>query len=294
MDIAKEYRDITADYEDFLSEFKRVLEKILSRNEIPTAFAIHGRYKTLNSIVEKIDSKRFRVKQSIKELNDLVGLRIVLLFPEYKDKVVEILSSEFKVLNNLSKSNQNLDRFGYSSIHLILGIKDEWAKTPDWQNHTDKRVEVQIRTLSEHIWAETSHTLFYKREENTPNELNRDLYRLSALLEIVDDKLQSLKSKVEEYKQDILQAPYSKILKLDLNSETFRRVMSENSKGVYNMNDYKNKALSSIIEKDYNILNVNIFHDLIANKIDLNELNTDGYVEKVIEILEEYKKSFNQ
>lgn len=285
MNTEKEYREIIDDYEDFLNEFIRVLDKILARHKIPTAFGIYGRLKSLDSIIEKITSERFDIKKSVTELNDLVGLRIVLLFPEFKDKVVEILTSEFKLLNDPYGLNQTPDKFGYSSIHLILTIKDEWTKTPDWENHKNKKAEIQIRTLSEHIWAETSHSLFYKREENIPNILNRDLFRVSALLEVVDEKLQNLKNKIEEHFKFILNAPYDEILKLDLNSETFRRVMLKNSNGIYNLNDYKNKILSSKVEKDYNILNVNILDSLIANKIDLNEMDCETYIDKVIELL---------
>lgn len=289
MDIQKEYHEIIEDYKDFLKEFQRIVEKILLRNKIPIAFGISGRPKSLDSIIEKKSSERFEIKKSITELNDLVGIRIVLLFPEYKDKVVEILTSEFDALNSPKKSIQNPDQFGYSSVHLILKIKDEWAKTPDWENHTDKKIEVQIRTLSEHIWAETSHSLFYKREENIPNIITRDLYKLSALLEIVDDKLQYIKNKVEEHFKYILTTKYENILSLDLNSETFRRVMIENSNGLYDLNDYKNKVLSSKVEKDYNILNVDVLDGLIAGKIDLTEINTSEYIEKVFELLENEK-----
>ncbi len=291
MDLTVEYSKIIDDYKDFLNEFKRVVEKILVKNNIPTAFEVYGRLKSLDSINEKFTSERFEIKKSITELNDLVGIRIVLLFPEFKDKVVEVLTTEFELLNDPTKSNQSPDKFGYSSIHLILKIKDEWVKTPDWENHQNKRAEIQVRTISEHIWAETSHSLFYKREENIPKAINRDLFRVSALLEVVDEKLQNLKDKVEKHFKYILEAPYEEILTQDLNSETFRRVMLQNSNGLYNLNDYKNKILSSTIEKDYNILNVNILDNLIANKIDLSGIDTDTYIQKVIEILEADKLS---
>ncbi|MBX7225670.1 MAG: RelA/SpoT domain-containing protein [Chitinophagales bacterium] len=293
MTFEKEYSTIIDDYKDFLNEFKRIIEKILVRHNIPTAFGIYGRAKTLDSINEKIMSDRFEIKKSVTELNDLVGIRIVLLFPEFKEKVVEILSKEFKLLNDPYKSIQSPDKFGYSSIHLIIAIKDEWTKTPDWENHKNKKAEIQIRTLSEHIWAETSHSLFYKREENIPNILNRDLFRLSALLEVVDEKLQNLKDKIEEHFNFILEAPYEEILNQDLNSETFKRVMLQNSKGIYSLNDYKNKVLSSKIEKDYNILNVKFLDNLIANKIDLTDLDSDTYIRKVIEILDADKLNYD-
>lgn len=294
MDLKKEYVEIIEDYKDFLSEFKRVIEKLLLRNKIPTAFGIYGRAKSIDSIMEKIDSERFEIKDSITELHDLVGIRIVLLFPELKDKVVEVLMSEFEIINDPKKSSKSPDKFGYSSIHLILQIKDEWAKTPDWENHQNKKVEIQVRTLSEHIWAETSHSLFYKREENIPNALNRDLFRVAALLEVVDEKLQNLKNKVETHFNFIIYAPYNEILKQDLNSETFKRVMLQNSNGIYDLNDHKNKILSSKIEKEYNILNVNILDELIAHKIKLTNIDSDTYVANVIEILEAYKMTYNK
>lgn len=285
MNIEKEYRELIEDYRDFLKEFKRIVEKILVRHEIPIAFGISGRPKTFDSINEKISSERFVIKESVTELNDLVGLRIVLLFPEFKNKVVEILSTEFKLLNDPQKSTQSPDKFGYSSIHLILGIKDEWTKTPGWENHLNKKIEVQVRTLSEHIWAETSHSLFYKKE-GIPNVISRDLYKLSALLEVVDDSLKHLKSKVEQHFKYIIEAPYDEILKLDLNAETFRRVMMENSKGIYALNDYRNKVLSSRIEKDFDIYRAKFLDDLIKGKIDLLDITAEQYIEKVIKILE--------
>src|SRR5690606_6286322 len=131
---------------------------------------------------------------------------------------------EFKLIEPYDPEVIIADKFGYSSAHLVLGVKDDWLKTPDWEDHLDKKVEVQIRTLSEHIWAETSHSLFYKREENIPTVISRDLYRLAALLEVVDEKMQGIKDSVESHFEYIRKCPYQEILTMDLNPETFRRV----------------------------------------------------------------------
>jgi hypothetical protein len=197
-------------------------------------------------------------------------------------------------VKNSTLPNNSPDRFGYSSIHLILKIKEEWANNPTFINHKDKKFEIQLRTLSEHIWAETSHSLFYKRTENIPNVLNRDLSRVAALLEVVDEKLQSLKDKVEEHLKYIQDATYEEILNQDLNAETFKRVMKHNSNGLYNLNENENKALSSKIEKDYNILNVNILDSLISNKIDLNDIDNQKYIDSVFEILNLYKAKIDE
>ncbi len=176
---------------------------------------------------------------------------------------------------------------------MILGIKEEWAKLLNFENHSLKRIEIQIRTISEHIWAETSHVLFYKREENIPNVISRDFHRLSALLEIIDENLQNIKNRVERHFQEVKENDYDKILMMDLNSETFRRVMLKNSNGVYDYEDQRNKELSSRIEKDYNILNVGYLDTLIADKIDLNNLKSNDFVKKVLDILDEEKKNID-
>lgn len=287
----EEYNTIKDGYIDFLREIKRIVEKLLAKNEIPIAFNISGRIKEIESIEEKHFSKRFLIKNSITELNDLVGLRIVLLFPEYKEKVIKLLTNEFNLLNDPSKNQQIPDKFGYSSIHIILGIKEEWLFTPDWKSHANKRIEIQIRTIAEHIWAETSHILFYKREENIPNLINRDLYRLAALLEVVDEKLQNIKLQVENHFKYIKECDYREILSMDLNPETFRRIMLKNSNDLYDYNDFQNKELSSRIEMDYNIINANILEDLISGNIELNFEDSNDFIRKVIQVLEKDKKT---
>ncbi len=201
---------------------------------------------------------------------------------------------EFNQIVEFKKNDQIIDKFGYSSIHLILGIKEEWIKAPDWKEHLNKKIEIQIRTLSEHIWAETSHTLFYKREENIPKIITRDLYRLSALLEVVDDKLQSIKDNVSSHFKYIESCPFDEILKMDLNSETFRRTMIEYSNGNYDLNDNQNKELSSRIEHDYNILNVIVLHELVAGKINLKNYTNEKFIEVLLEVLEAEKFKTDQ
>ncbi|CAC9973313.1 GTP pyrophosphokinase [Flavobacterium panici] len=290
----EEYAKIQESYADFLKEVKRVIEKLLIDHNIPIAFNIYGRLKKLDSIQEKDSSKRFKIKKTITELNDLVGLRIVLLFPEYKDQVTNLLLQEFNPAVEYKKESPIVDKFGYSSTHLILEVKEDWIRTPDFKYHQNKKIEVQIRTLSEHIWAETSHSLSYKREENIPQVIRRDLYRLSALLEVVDDKLQNIKNDVVKHFEQTENSPFEQILKMDLNPETFRRIMKESSNDNYNVNDNFNRELSSKVEHDYNILTTRALHELIYNKFILDDYSDEKFISKVFDILDHYKAEIDK
>jgi hypothetical protein len=47
--------------------------------------------------------------------------------------------------------------------------------------------ELQIRTLSQDVWAEMDHDFSYKSDLPIPQDIKRSIYRLSALLEILDN-----------------------------------------------------------------------------------------------------------
>lgn len=251
MDFTREYSGIKDDYSDFLEESKRYVEKRLNKEGVELAFPITSRVKTINSIKEKHESGRFNLKKSVTELEDLVGIRIVVLFADDKEKIVNLLKGEFDLFNE-RKFDSGIDKFGYSSFHLIIKPKPEW-KGPPWDAHRHKLLEVQVRTLSEHIWAETSHNLFYKVEENIPKEIRRELSQLAALLEVADEKLQNVKNSVNTYISTIAEMPYDEILKLDLNPFTLKRVYSK----YYPKSEKEDllifKKINKEIEKDYNI-----------------------------------------
>jgi ppGpp synthetase/RelA/SpoT-type nucleotidyltranferase len=288
MDITKEYTNLKKSYEDFLNEIKEAVAKMLLRHEIPVAFEISARIKELESIQEKYNRKKINI-ESITEFDDLIGVRIVLLFPEYKDQVVHLIEERFKLLDK-SVPSSNPKIFDYSSTHLIVTMKDEWSTVINWEGHEGKRVEIQVRTLSEHIWAETSHSLFYKREENIPDIMKRDLSKLSALLEVVDEKMQSIKANVEKHFKYIGECSYEKILKMDLNPETFRRIMLHHSNNLYENSEKQNKILSSEIEANYNILTTDALNEILQKAMIVEyAYDSKQFIKEVIKILDAYK-----
>jgi putative GTP pyrophosphokinase len=288
MTFESEYNELILPYQEFLDAMLRNIGKLVRDNNIPLAFDPYGRLKDLESIQEKHYSGRFRVKRSITELNDLVGIRMVVLFPEYVDKLRQLIESEFKV-RDIKQIGAEDDRFSYSSLHMIIGIKDEWKTALDWRGHEGRKLELQIRSLSEHIWAETSHTLFYKAESNIPAAVKRDNSRLKALLEVVDDKLQDLKNRTETYFKSIRTRPYDEVLELDLNPHTLRRIL-ENFESDIAYGDREFAALNARIEREYNILSAGLLDKIIAGEIKDFDRSKQSIAEFVVEMLERRKR----
>lgn len=195
-----EYQKIEGNLNRFRHALLKEFEQLLKNEKVSLGFPIQNRTKSLSSIFDKIESKRFRIKESIGELQDLVGIRIILLFKRDIKKVCKIIETNLSVINKydtLEKLKE--DQFGYSSIHFIVTIPEEWSKVPTFFDLKNFVAEIQIRTLSQHNWAEVSQELQYKQEKSVPRQLIRSIGRVSALLETVDLEFERLLSQRDEY-----------------------------------------------------------------------------------------------
>ncbi|WP_340027110.1 hypothetical protein MHB71_17525 [Paenibacillus sp. FSL H7-0940] len=166
---------------------------------------IDSRIKTFDSLLEKAERKE--VKNSILEIRDIVGIRLVCLFLSDIATIKDIIHREFIVLEEDDKINGNVKyEFGYMSLHYIVKIKDSYTG-PRYDGIKDIVFEVQIRTMAMDAWANISHYLDYKTEKDVPEELKRDFYALSGLFYVADKHFEmfykSRESNIEQIEESI-------------------------------------------------------------------------------------------
>lgn len=150
---------------------------------------ISYRTKDLLSIVKKIKKKK-RVKEySYNHLNDKLGLRIICTFQEDMDKIDIYLHKYFNIIN-VEKKREILDvkSLDYLSNHYDACIDTKVKQFSNYSYLKELVFEVQVRTLNQHAWANTAHSLSYKQEAEIPPILMRKVYRLLSLFEIADDE----------------------------------------------------------------------------------------------------------
>ncbi|MGE4514423.1 MAG: GTP pyrophosphokinase family protein, partial [Chryseobacterium sp.] len=221
--LENEYNEHLANFEKLRILIIKELDALLHDNNIIIGFPVQSRIKNINSIFEKHESQRYRIKKSLLELQDLIGVRIVLLFRRDIDIVSELIAKNFKVISSYDPADKlNYDQFGYSSKHYVVNIPDNWTNVPTNRNLNAYTVEIQLRTLSQHNWAETSNFFQYKNEANVPKEILRTIGRVSALLETVDLELERTLSERDVY--------VSKIdieMNQELNIETMKVVFQD-------------------------------------------------------------------
>ncbi|WP_370609432.1 RelA/SpoT domain-containing protein [Citrobacter portucalensis] len=203
----EELKEQHAIYGSVAEMFRKVMveqiDVILSENKLSLGVPIESRVKTLNSIIDRDNRKPLKIK-TIVDLDDYVGIRLIMLFKRDVEKVISCLKEHFIILKEENKlDNLDEDKFGYQSHHYVIQPPVEWLGVPSFSNFKNMKIEVQIRTLSQHIWAAASHKLQYKKEQSVPLPLRRAINRVSALLEVVDFEFERVLFEREGYIGDV-------------------------------------------------------------------------------------------
>lgn len=178
---------------------KEQICSIIEDNDLTLGVPLESRVKSWNSIREKLERVGLQLKSAV-EIQDLVGLRAIFLFRNELDAFQDAIRETFDVLSEEDTSERLQDsQFGYQSRHLILKLPASWCDLPSLRGLEALTVEVQIRTVAQHIWAAASHKLQYKREKSVPEPVRRAIFRVSALLETVDLEFMRVLEEREAY-----------------------------------------------------------------------------------------------
>ena len=172
---------------------------LLNSESITLGVPMESRVKTWPSIEEKILRKSYSLA-SIADLTDLVGVRLIILFRGDRDRLDKTIKDNFSVISHEDAGARlGESQFGYQSHHYVVRLKSEWLRLPSYSDLGGINVEIQARTVAQHIWAAASHKLQYKREDSVPIPLRRTINRVSALLEIVDLEFERVLKERDEY-----------------------------------------------------------------------------------------------
>jgi len=189
---AEKFRVERPKYEELATKLTEDLRDLLARWGV--AFDhVTSRVKGIDEFREKIVRKDY--KEPFRECEDLCGLRVVTLYHTDVDRVVTHLAKDardaFPELRVEDKrpaqsNHKDKDPFGYSSVHVVVRPREA----------PDKPVEIQVRTIMQHGWAQIEHKLRYALERSkgsSRSSVAREFQRLAALLELADESFLRLR-----------------------------------------------------------------------------------------------------
>lgn len=154
---------------------------------------ISQRTKELLSIIKKIKKKNKQKPYSYDDLKDKLGIRIICSYQEDLDTIDSFLKTHFQVLKSEYKKDYlDFDKLDYTSNHYDVKVKMDTYEFKDHLEYVDLVFEIQVRTLNQHAWSNTAHSLAYKQETDISVYLKRRIYRLLSLYEIADDEFSSV------------------------------------------------------------------------------------------------------
>ncbi|MFJ8517712.1 GTP pyrophosphokinase [Lysinibacillus xylanilyticus] len=201
--IENEYSQRLNIYKQLADEGKHTLQHALQETNIKI-HTILSRVKEIESFLGKV--KRKEIEKPFEEINDIVGIRIVCLFLSDIEKIEKVIADKFEVISIDNKINntENSNMFGYMSAHYIVKFKEQFTG-PRYDSIKNMNFEIQVRTISMDAWANISHFLEYKNENDIPQELKRDFNALSGLFYVADTHFEMFYKQSQTNKQIVLE-----------------------------------------------------------------------------------------
>ena len=196
--------------------------RLAAKSLAPQAI-IQVRAKEVPSFAEKIlrkkhnyiDPKVAQPPDPLLRLTDLCGGRVICQTEAQVQAVTAYLEQHFVVdWENSDDAGERLhtSEFGYRTINRIVSFKAGTfpadivppvlcapVAVPGLDKTMSLKMEIQVRTLLAHVWADTAHDHFYKTEIKVPERLKRDLASKAAILEETDRDIARLLATLEEY-----------------------------------------------------------------------------------------------
>ena len=181
-----DYRQNIENYRLAADVVKEQIEDVLGSR----SFSVHlveARAKSPDAVAEKIRRKNYRSPK--RSVTDLIGVRVILLFEHSVPSVVSLLRDRFEYDRRRSvdkTAELGVKQVGYRSNHLLIKPRPS-SLVPDVNRILKTTfVEVQVRSVISHAWAEIEHSLRYKVGGGVKNDLARRFDALAGTLELVD------------------------------------------------------------------------------------------------------------
>jgi len=86
--------------------------------------------------------------------------------------------------------NSQIALHHYVLVNFEVSVPDEGNPPRSTEDAGELVCEIQVHTQAQNLWATVSHELLYKPVQEAPSEVARGVYRLMAILELLDGKVE--------------------------------------------------------------------------------------------------------
>lgn len=192
-------------YQAFLRRLGGTLEahlrELISAAGIPeNQSEVEWRIKTPESFEQKAaspdpdDPDRLHYRHPVDDVGDQLALRVIAFLPAQVEAVEQAIADDDALLvrevRNKGVDHTDSRAFGYQSVHVLVTPAPQLGAPDPPKDYRVPRVEIQLRTQLQHVWAELEHASRYKGAAGS--RVSRKFDRAAALIEMVDELLQEI------------------------------------------------------------------------------------------------------
>ena len=156
-------------YEAFAVTIRFILKKaLLAADNLPQPQSIQCRAKGIDSVRRRLAEKGQLDTQTLEsDRLDLAGARLIFYTNNDVERFLEsrLIRDNFEVEEDSTRIHhptpENKEA-RYRAVHYTVRLREDRVRLPEYARFAGLRCEIQVQTILNHAWSETSHDILYK------------------------------------------------------------------------------------------------------------------------------------
>ena len=156
-------------YEAFATTVRFILEQaLLSAEILPRPQSIQSRAKGIDSLRRRLAEKGKLDTQTLElDRRDLAGIRLIFYTNNDVDRFLTspLIDENFEIEEDSTKIHHPTPEnkgVRYRAVHYTVRLRDDRLQLAEHAKFAGLRCEIQVQTILNHAWSETSHDILYK------------------------------------------------------------------------------------------------------------------------------------
>jgi len=156
-------------YEAFARTVRFILEEALqARPEVPRPQSVQHRAKSVQSVRRRLEQAGKLGTEALEiDRRDLAGARLIFYTNNDVERFLatQIVRENFEIEEDSTKIHHPTpenEGARYRAVHYTVRLRDERARLSEYARFAGLRCEIQVQTILNHAWSETSHDILYK------------------------------------------------------------------------------------------------------------------------------------
>ena len=156
-------------YEAFAETVRFILEKALrAAEDLPRPQSVQCRAKAIKSLRHSLTETGELETQTLElDRRDLAGARLIFYTNNDVDRFLAspLIRENFEIEENSTRIHHPTpenEGARYRAIHYTVRLGEDRIRLPEYARFAGLRCEIQVQTILNHAWSETSHDILYK------------------------------------------------------------------------------------------------------------------------------------